>query len=119
VLSSPTTAGDGEGAAAVAAGPGSTVTGGADWAEDGEGAATVADTRTVAVAGAVEAAAGLAVAVATDSRDAAGPVESAAGTAMASASNPSRATIGANPKRRPRGSRSRQLGQNPDTGVVT
>jgi len=47
------------------------------------------------------------------------PVDDAATTAAPSATRPRIATIGTTPIRLPMGNRSRQLGQNPDTGVVT
>jgi hypothetical protein len=43
----------------------------------------------------------------------------AASTAAPSATSPRSATIGTKPTRLPRGRRSRQFGQKPDTGVVT
>jgi hypothetical protein len=47
------------------------------------------------------------------------PPDGAATTATPSARSPTIATIGARPNRLPSGKRSRQLGQNPETGVVT
>jgi hypothetical protein len=47
------------------------------------------------------------------------PVDDAANTTAAKATSPASARIGTRPNRLPRGKRSRQFGQNPDTGVVT
>jgi hypothetical protein len=52
-------------------------------------------------------------------RKAIDPVDDAAKTAAPSATRPRIATIGTSPIRRPRGRRVRQLGQKPETGVVT
>ena len=47
------------------------------------------------------------------------PLDDAATTPTPSASSPAIATIGTRANRLPRGRRSRQFGQNPETGVVT
>ena len=47
------------------------------------------------------------------------PLDDAATTPTPSASSPAIATIGTRPNRVPGGRRSRQFGQNPETGVVT
>jgi len=47
------------------------------------------------------------------------PVDDAANTAAPSATSPAMATIGTTARRLPSGNRSRQLGQKPETGVVT
>jgi len=47
------------------------------------------------------------------------PVDDAANTATPRATSPAIATIGTTPNRLLRGKRSRQFGQNPETGVVT
>jgi hypothetical protein len=47
------------------------------------------------------------------------PVDDAAKTTAPSATRPARTAIGTTPTRLPRGRRSRQLGQKPETGVVT
>ena len=52
-------------------------------------------------------------------RNASDPVDDAANAAAPSATSAMSARIGTRPIRLPRGRRSRQLGQNPDTGVVT
>ena len=61
----------------------------------------------------------LALACAGAGRSAIDPVDDAAKTAAPSATRARSARIGTSPIRLPRGRRSRQLGQNPDTGVVT
>ena len=62
---------------------------------------------------------GLAVDCAGAGRNANDPVDDAANAAAPSAIRATSARIGTRPIRLPRGKRSRQLGQNPDTGVVT
>jgi hypothetical protein len=75
------------------------------WVTAGEGAVALAD--------------GLELAWVAAGRSATPPVDDAAKTAAPSAMRPARTAIGITPTRLPRGSGSRQLGQKPETGVVT
>ena len=89
---------------------------------DGE---AVADADATAVDGAVVTAGGpvvgdaFEVASGTRGLRAIDPVDDAAATAIPTASTAATATIGRIAKRLPSGRRSRQFGQNPETGVVT
>jgi len=124
VLSLPRTAGDGDGGCAVADGLDDTASGGGgetDRTADGEGAGVTGDDDPAPeVVGEVEGtAASPGVAVAADGLETTGPVERAAGTARASTSSAPSATSGPSPTARRSGKWSRQLGQNPETGVAT
>jgi hypothetical protein len=100
-LPSPTTGGDCDGTRAIPEGLGDAAGGGAD-------ADRTADDEGPAV-----------VVIAGDGLDVIGPVESAAGTTTASANSAARATSGTSPTVLSSGKRSRQLGQNPESGVAT
>jgi len=100
--------------------------GGPDGAsEPADGAAADADTDATAVDGAVvtvgDAVVGDAFELASGATGlrAIDPVDDAATTAAPTASSAATATIGRIAKRLPSGRRSRQFGQNPETGVVT
>jgi len=100
--------------------------GGPDGAGEVDGEAVAdADADATAVDGAVVTAGGpvvgdaFEVASGTRGRRAIDPVDDAAATAIPTASTAATATIGRIAKRLPSGRRSRQFGQNPETGVVT
>jgi hypothetical protein len=85
----------------------------ADAVADGDARAAAVEEALVALDGGLELASPVA------GRTPTGAVNSAAGTAIASATRPATATIGTSATRPPRGKRSRQLGQKPETGVAT
>jgi hypothetical protein len=96
------------------AGDGAGVTAGdADAVTDGDNEATDAEDAAAAFGEVV------APAWVADGRSAIDPVDDARAAAAPSARSPTIATIGTRPNRLPSGKRSRQFGQNPETGVVT
>jgi hypothetical protein len=124
VLWFPRTACGGEAdAVADASGPGDVTSGVGDSDRAGappeETAVADGEARAAAVGdGALEVDDGLGLALPV-CRNPTWPLWTNAGTATTSAISPSRATSGTSGRPRPSGRRSRQFGQNPETGVVT
>jgi hypothetical protein len=113
--------GDADGAAPVALGLADADGSVPPGDRDGEGEGVEEGDAVVAPPGAEIAEVGDAVGLASPATGlrAIEPVDDAANTPAASATSPASATIGTIPTRLPSGKRSRQLGQKPETGVVT